>query len=200
MKIDMVAVVITAILAVFAGAWYCLQIVNGAVAPALATWLIFGIASTLSLVSYLKTPRTNNSFFANIANRLDPVATWVVVAFILFSSKSDKSLHAFDYVCLAFAAIVVGIWAMSGSAKIANVLAQSIIFAGYFPTYAKMIGERRNTESFVMWGLNLAIVSLFLIPPIRHRDKLGILYAGRGVVGVAGTLLIMLYFEFHGLH
>ena len=66
------------VLLIIADGWYCFQINRGAIAPALATWLIFGVATTISLVSYLRHPRKNSSFIANLGNRVDPVIVWVM--------------------------------------------------------------------------------------------------------------------------
>ena len=186
------------ILGAIADGWYCLQIARGTIAPALATWLIFGVATTISLVSYLKHPRNNNSLVANLANRADPIICWVIVAFIVFAPRSDKSLHAFDFGCLAASGLIVVIWAVSGSHITANLLIQLVMLVSYLPTYHRILHERRNTESFVMWGLNLVVALLFLIAPIRLRDRLGILYAARAAGSTMLMLLFMLYFQWVG--
>jgi len=197
MKLDVMAAIVAVILTFAAGAWYCFQIASGAVTPSLATWLIFGVATMISLWSYLKTPR-KDELIANIGNKLDPIMTLVIIAFILLSPKSDKGLYAFDYACMAFSVVVLVLWAVSGSALLANILIQLIIVAGYFPTCYKMIHEGKNTESFVMWGANFVIALLFLGSQFRIRDRLGILYSARGAVSIAIILLIMLilYFRF----
>jgi hypothetical protein len=190
---------IAVVLGIAAETWYCLQIVRGTIAPALATWLIFGVATTISLASYLKHPRDNTSFAANLANRLDPVVVWIIVAFIVFAPRSDKSLHAFDFLCFALSGMIIVAWAKSGSAFWANILIQIVMLLSYLPTCYKMIHRGRNTESFVMWGLSLIIALLFLVTSARFRDRLAMLYAGRAAASVAVILLIMLYLQFHGL-
>jgi hypothetical protein len=79
-------------------------------------------------------------------------------------------------------------WRDKKSALWANLSIQLIMVAGYLPTFHKLIANGVNAESFVTWGLNLAIALLFLIPPIRHRDWLSVVYVGRAVVSVGAVL------------
>ena len=62
----------------------------------------------------------------------------------------------------------------------------------------RMIREQRNTESFLMWSVSLVVAGLLLIPPVRHKNRLGILYIGRAIVCVTATLGLMGYFQFFG--
>ena len=196
---EKIAAGIAIILAVVADGWYCWHIVIGSISPALATWLIFAVATTVSLLSYLKHNETKRKpFVANLANRLDPVVVWLVVAFILFAPKGDAQLGKFDIGCLAASAAILILWAATHSAIAANLLIQLVMVAAYMPTFFRLFSARRNTESFVTWGLTLAVASLFLVPTLRHRDWLAVAYVGRAIGCVMAIIAAMIYFQYIG--
>lgn len=197
-RIDKICSGVAVVLEVAAFGWYARQVIVGAITPALATWLICAIASTLSLVTYLAANKGEKPVIANIANRVDPVVVWAVAMIIMFSPKSDTRLHVFDVACLAASSFIMIIWAKTHSAEKANRLIQVIMVAGYLPTFYRLLHEGRNTESFLSWSVNLVVSALFLIPPIRKNDSLGKLYAGRAVVSVILVLFTMMYFQFFG--
>jgi hypothetical protein len=195
-KINKACVGAAVFLEIVAFALYCRQIVAGAVSPALATWLICALATTLSLATYLAANKGEKPAIANIANRVDPVVLWIVVMVITLSSKSDIRFGAFDTACLAAASFVVVIWVLTHSARTANLLIQLIMIAGYLPTFHRLFQAGRNTESFASWGINLAVCALYLVPPIRKRDSLAIVYSVRAIVCVAAVLAAMMYLQF----
>ena len=183
-------------LAIVGDGWYCWHIVAGPISPSLATWLIFAIASTVSLASYLKHNDEKKPFIANLANRYDPIVVWTIVAFIVFSPKSDMSLCRFDIGCLVASGLILIVWAVTRSAITANLLIQLVMVAAYIPTFFRLLHGGRNTESFLMWEANLAVAALFLIPPIRRGDWLAVVYASRAIVCVAGIIAVMAYLQF----
>ena len=196
--IEKIAVGTALVLGFAADAWYCSQIMLGTISPALATWLIFAVAATVSLVSYLTDNEKEKPFIANVANRFVVMVVWVVVLFVAFSPKSDIHLHNFDIGCFVVVAFILVMWAMTHSAVMANLFIQLVMVAGYAPTLFRIFHQHRNTETFVTWGMNFAVAVLFLVPSIRHRDRLAMVYAGRATVCVATILAVMAYFQFIG--
>lgn len=202
-KLEIVATASAFALVIVADSWYCWHVVRGPLTPALATWLIFAVATTLSLLSYLKHNDGRHPFIANAANRVDPFIVWAVVVCMLFAPRADRSIHLFDAICLGASGVIGSLWyaaeRMNISAKratiLANLLINLIMVAGYLPTAYKIFIFRVNGESFVTWGLNLLIASLLLIAPLARRDWLSVLYIGRAVVCVALILTMMLWFD-----
>lgn len=197
-KVEVVATVIAIVFAIAGDGWYFLRILSGGVAPALATWLIFAVASSLSLASYLRHDG-GHPFITNVANRTDPVLSWLVVVIILAVPGSDKSIRPFDIGCLVASGIILLFWLAAWKNKKAafraNLSIQLIMSAGYLPTLHKLFAGGRNTESFLTWGLNLFVGILLIIAPVRRRDWLGAVYLGRAIVFMAIILAEMLYFD-----
>jgi len=197
-RIEKVAIIIALILFVSADGWYCRQAMLGVIAPTLATWVVFEVGSVLSLASYHKYNQGKHPLISNVANHIDPVVVAVVASFVALSPKVDSRFRPWDYACLALAGVAVVVWRTTHSEIKANVIAQSVMGMGYAPMLLRMIREQRNTESFLMWSVSLVVAGLLLIPPVRHKNRLGILYIGRAIVCVTATLGLMGYFQFFG--
>lgn len=195
-RIEKICVVLAVFLEIVAFGWYGRQVIAHAITPALATWLICAVAATLSLATYLAANKGEKPAIANIANRVDPIVLWITVAVIAFSSKSNTQFHAFDVICLAAVSFIVLLWVMTHSARLACLLIQLIMLAGYLPTFHRLFHEGKNTESLVSWGINLAVCAFYLVPPIRKRDSLAIVYSARAIVSVAAVLAVMVYLQF----
>jgi hypothetical protein len=198
-KVEIVVTVVALTLATVSDGWYGWHVVRGPIEPALATWLIFAVATTLSLVSYLKHNDGLQPFVANAANRWDPIIVWAVVGCILFAPKSDKSIHMFDLACLIASSLIMFFWWATRKSRraalFANLSVQVIMVAGYLPTFHKLVVGQRNTESFFTWGFNLLVGVLFLVSPVRRRDWLSVAYIGRAIICMAVILGLMLYFD-----
>jgi hypothetical protein len=202
-NVEIVAIILACTLAAIGDGWYCWHVIYGPIQPALATWLIFAVASTLSLLSYLKHNDGRQPFIANVANRVDPILVWAVVLLIMVAPKSDKSIHPFDIGCLALSVVIGLLWWVAGKMKIspkastiaANLLVNLIMVAGYLPTIYKLIATKRNTESFLTWGFNLLVGILFVVSPIRRRDWLSVAYIGRAIICMVLIIGTMVYLD-----
>jgi hypothetical protein len=197
MAANAIAIVFVAV-AIFANGRYCWKTLTHRIAPRLATWLIFFVASGLSLASYLAHADARTSFAANIGNRTDVVSLLVIIAAILFSARYEperRRLKRFDWWCLAGAVLIVTLWVATGSSVSANLLLQVLMCVGYFPTLQHLFVEKRNTEPFDVWGVSLGLAALALIPSIIAWDALAIVYAGRATLSVMVTLAVMWHFH-----
>ena len=179
---------------------YCWKTLTHRIAPRLATWLIFFVASTLSLASYYAHARAQASFVANIGNHVDVIELVAIVVSVLISARYERErlrLEPFDMWCLAFAGLIVAFWTVTGSSLAANILLQILICVGYCPTLQHLFKERRNTEPFDVWCASLVIAVLAIVPPflVRHRDWLAIAYAGRATLSVMIVLGVMWHFH-----
>lgn len=193
-----VIAIIFAVIAVIAGGRYCWKALTHRIAPRFATWLIFLVASGLSLASYMAHHAGEKiSLAANVANRVDVVELVAIIAAILWSSRYEpgrRHLKMFDWWCFVSAAAIVAVWAVTGSSFTANLLLQTLMCVGYFPTIQHLLKEKKNTEPFDVWCANLGIAMLALIPSLITKDVLGIIYAGRAVLCVAAMIFAMWYF------
>ena len=86
--------IVFALVAAFAGGRYCWKALTHRIAPRLATWLIFLVASALSLASYLAHAHTHASFAASIANRFDVVEVGAIVVLHLYFSEARQGTVA----------------------------------------------------------------------------------------------------------
>ena len=201
LKIERVCAIVATILWAIAESWYCFQSFTGSdnVRPKLATWLIFGVGSTLSSLSYFENERKKGnrpSFWNSPANWMDPWFTWSIFAVVAFSPHADQNFNKFDVACLVGSAVSVVLWKTTKSPKTGNYALQVIMTVGYAPMVMKLARAGVNTESFVLWGVNLVIAVLFAAAPIRARDTMGMIYIGRAFACVAGILAVMVYPQF----
>ncbi len=189
-------VILGIVMTVISDGWYCVQILRGVVDPPIATWLVFGLGSTLSLVSYLKNPRSRKSFRDNVANWIDPFVIALILLCLFSSPRRNLAVGWVDAGCLIAAACITIGWALTGRELVAYILFNAIMCVGYVSTIYRLVATRTNTESFVMWGLSLAIVVMFATASLRARNWLALIYVGRAVVCVSTILTLMIYFEF----
>jgi hypothetical protein len=190
------AAVVFVVLGAFIYGRYCWKTLTHRIAPRLATWLIFIVASWLSLASYLFHVHADAKtlFVANIGNRADAVALTVILVSVWFSARDDpkrRRLRKFDWGCLAAAGLIVILWIATRSNLWAFILLQALMCVGYGPTLWHMLKEKRNTEPFDVWWVNLGLAALSLIPPILIKDSFGIVYAVRAILSVATILSVM---------
>jgi uncharacterized membrane protein len=192
---------IVIVLLVAAASWrYCWKTLAHRIAPRLATWLIFLVASALSLASYYAHEHAQASFVANIANHVDVIQLVAIVVSVLISAKHERErlrLGEFDLWCLASAALIAFLWVATGSSLATNLLLQVLMCVGYGPTLWHLFKEKRNTEPFDVWCASLGIAMLALLPPLlsRPRDWLAIIYVGRATLSVMVILGVMWYFH-----
>ena len=195
-----VVAVIFVVAATFAGGRYCWKTLTHRIAPRLATWLIFLVASGLSLWSYRVHDHAMAAIETNIENRVDVVELVAIVLAVIISARHDRErlrLSGFDWGCLVAAVAIVFIWGATGSSFWTNILLQALMCIGYGPTFWHLLRERRNTEPFDMWCVSLGIAALGLVPPllVEPHDRLAIVYAGRAVVSVTLMLGLMWHCE-----
>ena len=194
--IDKIAVLLACVLSLFGDGYYCYQSATGTITPTLATWVVFEVGSLLSLATYLRYNRKKHQLVSNVANFADPVVVAVVLAFVATAPRVDAKFRFWNFICLGIALAAAAVWRITRSDIEANIVSQFVMIVGYAPTVLGMIRERRNAESFPMWIAGLAIALLLLIPPVRHRNWLGVLYIGRAAVCIVILLAVMTYFQY----
>lgn len=190
------AFIAASLMAIFA-VRYCYLIAIGETKPVLATWLMFSLATTAGMWTYLRTDYQKD-WVTNIANTVDVFVTLSIMFFLLFFGRGIRyDFTPLEAVCITAVLLVLLYWKISHRANIANVAVNTILVVGYFPTVISLWVSNENTESFSAWVIVLVSNFAALYNPIRERDWLALLYATRSVVSVGIVLGLMAYNEFH---
>ena len=170
---------------------YCYLIYKKKIQPALAMWLFFVVAVTISLATYLA--QANYTPLDNIFNASDVVLVSIVMIYLLIRGEKSSRFTRFDYGCLIAVALIVLFWALTGNHFVTNLAVQTIMVIAYFPVVKRMLTAKKNTESFTVWfaTFSLAGISLF-----SSKGTLASVYAIRAMVCTGLLLLLMLRVEY----
>jgi len=158
-------------------------------------WIIFSLGTGLSLVTYLIAEKYD--FRSGILNTMDVIGCVAISLSIIVWGKHGIRLRPFEKWYLAGVGIIVAYGLLTGDAWTSNIFTQVLISLGYFPTIQNLVTEKRNTESFITWGLNGFTGLVALYPAIVNGNTLAILYSVRSLVSIAILLCIMKYYEIH---
>jgi len=174
--------------------WYIFQIRRHKIFPALSTWIIFVSGTSLGLVTYALAE--NRDFQSGILNTADAAACLATMIAIMIWSKSGFKLKLFEKWYLGAAGLIIIYGVVSGDAWGSNIFTQVLISVGYVPTIQNLIDEKRNTESFLAWGLSLLTSTLSLYPAFIGGNTLSAIYSVRSIVSIVCMLSIMAYYQF----
>lgn len=174
---------------------YVYMIWRRKISPAISTWIIFLIGTSLSLTTYAIAER--HDFSSGILNTMDVLCVMSILAATIIWGNRRVLLCGFEKWYLLITAAIVAYGLISGNAWRANIFTQGLITFGYLPTLQKLIMEKRNTESFGAWFFSLASGAIALYPALKDGNSLAALYAGRTIVVVAITISVMAYYQLH---
>jgi hypothetical protein len=169
---------------------YILLLVRKEIKPALAMWLFFSVAISMSLVTY----RSEGGYglLDNIMNTADLIyVVTVCVAILLFGDRSSRFTR-FDRGCLVAVMIIVLFWLITRNHHMTNILMQLILVIAYFPVVKRLLDSRENTEPFSVWIGMLLAPSIALI---SSKGTLATIYSVRAIFCVSILLLLMLRIE-----
>ncbi|MBI2048186.1 MAG: hypothetical protein HYT27_03525 [Parcubacteria group bacterium] len=163
--------------------------------PALSSWLIWMLATGLSLITY--TIAENDDLKTGIFNTADFMSIVVIVSIILeWGNRSMfKKTFSWQKYYLVGASLIIIYGLTTGDAWKSNILTQALIALGYCPTIHNMFVQKRNTESFAAWGLLLAAALLAFVPALIDGNTLAALYVFRAAVMIGIILAVMGYYE-----
>jgi hypothetical protein len=181
---------VVAALNLFIAVTYCVQMIKKKSKPALAMWLFFSIAVTISLITYLKDG--NYSFFDNVLNSLDFILTIFVTLAIVVLGDRSTWFNKFDLGCLVAVAAIVAFWLISQNHWVTNISVQLILVIAYFPVVRRMLKAKENTEPFSVW------VALMLAPVfslMTSKGELAAVYAIRAIACTGLLLALMIRIE-----
>ena len=170
---------------------YCYLIYKKKIQPALAMWLFFVVAVTISLATYLA--QANYTPLDNIFNTSDVVLVSIVMIYLLIRGEKSSRFTRFDYGCLIAVALIVLFWALTGNHFITNLAVQTIMVIAYFPVVKRMLTDKKNTEPFTVWFATFSIAGISLF---SSKGTLASIYAIRAMACTGLLLLLMLRIEY----
>ncbi len=165
------------------------------VRPVFTTWLLFFVASSLSLWTYWSTER--HSVMGNIANVADAFVCAAILAGVVIFEKGNLMGSAFDEYCLAASAVILVFWRITKHHALSNLSLQAVMAIAYLPTFFELWHATVNTEFLPMWILSWVSSVFALVPARVKKDTLGTVYAGRGLVLVSVVIWLILRIELH---
>ena len=158
--------------------------------PALAMWLFFSMAVTMSMITYLK--EGNFGFWDNVLNTTDLGLTIFVTIAIFFMGDKSSRFNRFDGWCLVAVIAIVIFWIISQNHRLTNLSIQLILVIAYFPVVKRMLTMKENTESFVVW---IALMVAPMISLITSKGTLAAVYAIRAIICTGMLLSLMIRIE-----
>ncbi len=173
--------IIVVILTLWYTGIYLREMMKGRVKPVLATWLLFVLGTSLSIVTNFKETGVQG-FGANIFNLTDALGVTIIFLFALFRPNTNRRFDTFEKSCLSAVGIVFIFWLLSGQSVVSHLLVQCVFVVAYLPTLRKLWSAEANTESIVTWSLNTMAAGLGIIPPLINHDLLPLVYCIRGTV------------------
>ncbi len=173
--------------------FYIYQIRNNKIDPSLSTWITFLLGTVLSFITYLIAEK--HEFLSGILNALDVLVTFSITMAMINKRKGMK-FEPFEKSFLRWVGLIFIYGFSSGDAFGSNVFTQILITIGYIPMIKKIVINRKNTESFVSWGINLSAGLFALCPAIIDGNFLSQMYAARTVTLISILMLFMVYYEY----
>ena len=166
---------------------YCWLLYKKKIKPALAMWLFFTIAVTMSLVTYMADG--NHGFLDNILNTTDLVyVSGVALAILIWGDKSSK-FTKFDTGCLVAVLLIVFFWIITQNHVITNICIQGIMVISYFPVVKRLLESKENTEPFSVWFIMMLTPAISLL---SSKGALATVYSVRAIICVAILMILML--------
>lgn len=197
MSLHTLAAALSFVLIVGASSTNAYKIVKRQVSPTLSTWLIILAASLMSFLTYWNAG--HRDLVAGALNGADVFSTAISSIAIVFFSPLKLSLKPFEKYYLGGLVLIAIFWAFTSDAFLSNLLIQVLISIGYFPTAHNLIRNRKNSESFTVWGLILTASVVSLYPTINayltEGNVLALVYSLRSVVMLGAMLILMAYYH-----
>ena len=172
---------------------YIWQLVKKEIQPALAMWVMFSVAVSMSLITYLK--EGNYGFTDNILNSVDVIYVMTVSLAIAFIGDQRSKITRFDMGCLVIVGLIVIFWIFTQNHLVTNFMIQTILVIAYFPVVKRLFENRVNTEPYLIWvGMLIAPVLSLL----SSKGMLATVYSVRAIVCVSTLLVLMAWIDFSG--
>lgn len=185
------SIIAVTIINLIIGVRYCILTYKGKIKPALAMWLFFSIAVSMSLTTYMA--NDNFSLLDNILNTTDLLmVTTVAIVIFFFGDKSSKFTN-FDKACLITVILISLFWFITKIHFLSHILIQSVLVIAYFPVIRRLWQSKENTEPFSVWIL-MMIAPVFAL--LSSKGILATIYSARAIASTGILLLLMLRLEY----
>ncbi len=178
-----------AVILIAASLPYVYQISRRHVLPTLSTWIIFVVATSLNVASYLVATRWD--LLSGVLGLTDALVCWVILIVTVISAGFKMQCQTFEKYYLIASGVIVLCWMISMSAFITNVLMQILITVGCSATIQSLLYANENHESCLFWGFVLVAATLSLYPATVDGNFLALIYSIRSIVIVCVILSLM---------
>jgi len=176
---------------IFNTSWYSISTFKGLIQPTIITWLMFGLATSLSFWTYWASGK--HTWKSNIANFLDVISVFIAILVIIFLGHNIRfNVNPFEIVCIILCLIILVFWRITKSHEKSNILLQVIMMLAYIPTYYQLWNASESTEPLITWLMNWIMSLSSLILAIKNKDKLAIIYPGRALVMLSIMIFLIL--------
>ena len=172
---------------------YLIQIFKKEVKPTLSTWIIFSVATAINAISYLVA--TQIDYLSGVFLLTDAISCSIICIMSVIFNRSSIKFKPFEKYYLFTAFMVVIFWIVTRNAFMSNLLIQMLIVIGYFPTVQNMVVNKKNTESFTLWSVELIAITISLYPAMVDGNLLSTIYSVRTCIMISVLLLIMRYYH-----
>jgi hypothetical protein len=172
------------------GIRYCVLTYKQKIKPALAMWVFFSVAVTMSLTTYLA--NDNFSLWDNILNSTDLILVTTVTVVIYFYGNNSTKFTRFDKVCLIIVVIISLFWAITKTHFLTHLMIQGVLVIAYFPVIRRLWQSKENSEPFSVWIL-LMITPAFAL--LSSKGMLATVYSVRAIACTGILLVLMLRVE-----
>ena len=192
---EAVALLIAGLQAIFFGRYGITIVQHSDKQPTLATWILFGVGTSFSLITYFKAERSKRSVVGNVANVVDVAGVGFVLATIfMFGNNIRYAFEMFEIVCLTASGLLMIYWLATKHAFRANLGIQVIMGVAFLPTVRTLWlwQEQSLPEDPTTWVFGWLACVLFLYLTLRKGDSLPLVYASRALTGTTIVLVLLL--------
>ncbi len=190
-----IAWILVSLFAAFAATYANRMATDPLFQPSAATWLVFGVSTLMAASSYKKAGKGDSTTGALILS--DAVITWIIFSFILIRSGFVLRFERFEGWYLLGALVIGMFWVCSRNHRMANLLVNALITAGWLPTFHKIIVYRLS-EPLLPWCINLVAGACGIIlatmpnPKADATDRLlSKVYAWRSFLSIALNIVLL---------
>jgi hypothetical protein len=193
-----ISAIASAVVVIAGLAWYLYLVARRQINTVLASWVVSATALSLSLATYVTSPKAN--ILGGTLNAASVLAVIATLAAVYVRSRVDGvklEINPFQKKCLIASALITVLWivivgGMGGTGLVPNLLTQLLLVISYWMLIKKFWRAEKNTESTFTWWCVLISSIIGLYTAYRKADGLAMVYALRSTV-MCGLLVFALH-------
>lgn len=142
---------------------YIRGILNGTQHPMKSSWFIWALLDSITFFGMLAQQAVNPQIAASV------LGCWTV--FLLTLKYGKPGLNRLDIVCLAGAALGIGLWIAFDSPRLGLAMSLAVTFLGSLPTFVSAWKEPRDESrpAWILFGLS-SVCATIAIPAHTFKD------------------------------